>query len=95
MDQLNFIFRIYSYYLLHWLKYIPRENFLFLDGEAILKEPYKCMEDAQDFLNIDQVLDKDHFYINEEVRITKIRRPLVSHFIILDRFLLCICSWYS
>ena len=28
------------------------------------------MEDAQDFLNIDQVLDKDHFYINEEVRIS-------------------------
>ena len=25
------------------------------------------MEDAQDFLNIEQVLDKDHFYINEEV----------------------------
>jgi len=57
---------IYSFYLLHWLKYIPRENFLFLDGEAILKEPYKCMEDAQDFLNINQVLDEDHFYINEE-----------------------------
>ena len=61
------MFSIYSYFLLHWLKYFPLEQFLFLDGEKILKEPYTCMEQAQEFMNMPKVLDKDDFYINEEV----------------------------
>jgi len=57
---------IYSYFILHWLKYFPLEQFLFLDGEKILKEPYTCMEQAQEFMNMPKVLGKDDFYINDE-----------------------------
>ena len=61
------MFSIYSYFILHWLKYFPLEQFLFLDGEKILKEPYTCMEQAQEFMNMPKVLGKDDFYINDEV----------------------------
>jgi len=57
---------IYSYYILNWLKYFPLDQFLFLDGEKILKEPYTCMEQAQEFMKIPKVLSKDDFYINDE-----------------------------
>lgn len=66
---------IYSHYLNHWLKFFPREQILFLDGEETLKEPYKTMEKAQDFLNIDNVLRKEHFFVNEETGYYCAKRP--------------------
>lgn len=66
-DQLMRVFRVYAHYLKNWLKYFPRENILFVDGEQTLKRPYEVFEKAQRFLNIKTYLRKEHFVINNSV----------------------------
>ena len=52
-----------------------KERVSFLDGEETLQEPYKTMEKAQAFLDIDQVLTKEHFFVNEETGYYCAKRP--------------------
>lgn len=66
---------VYAHYLKNWLKYFPRENILFVDGEQTLKRPYEVFEKAQRFLNIKTYLRKEHFVINNSTGFFCVKRP--------------------
>jgi hypothetical protein len=57
------------------LKYFPRENILFIDGEDTLKRPHVVIEEAQKFMNIDPQLKEENFVINPESGFYCVNRP--------------------
>ena len=48
----------------HWLKVFPRENFLFVDGEKLLDNPFSEINKTQKFLSLFPEIKEEHFAIN-------------------------------
>ncbi len=63
-DILNHGF--YFEHLKQWLRYFPREQFLFVNGERFRHEPNVEIDKVQTFLNLDFIIQKSHFVLNEK-----------------------------
>ena len=56
----------YSLHLKRWLKYFPIEQFLFLNGESFIRNPYEEVKKAEKFLNLRPFITKEHFFFNKQ-----------------------------
>ena len=56
---------IYHKHLTKWLNYFPREQFHFVVGENLVKDPVTELEKVEEFLGIPHKLTRDKFYFNE------------------------------
>jgi hypothetical protein len=57
---------IYIDHLKQWLKYFPIEQFFFLNGESLIKDPSIEINKLQDFLGIERLIKKEHFVMNKK-----------------------------
>jgi len=59
----NYIVRLCNYYysMREWMKYFSKKNFLILNGETFIHEPWKVLNQVESFLNVNQVIHQDHF----------------------------------
>nr|XP_039256789.1 heparan sulfate glucosamine 3-O-sulfotransferase 6-like [Styela clava] len=55
---------LYSKHLKMWLEYFPLRQFCFINGETMVTQPAVEMKKLQDFLEIKQVINEEHFYFN-------------------------------
>ena len=67
---------LYFKHVQHWLKYFPREQFLFVNGEQLRREPSIEMNKLQTFLNLNQMILKKHFVFNESKGFHCVINPL-------------------
>jgi hypothetical protein len=58
---------LYYVHVKQWLRYFPREQFLFINGE---------IDKVQTFLNLDFIIQKSHFVLNEQRGVYCIKDPL-------------------
>ncbi|OWF35226.1 heparan sulfate glucosamine 3-O-sulfotransferase 6-like [Mizuhopecten yessoensis] len=56
---------IYAKHLEEWLRYFPLEQFHFVNGENIVKNPSEEMFKLQDFLGLRRYINDSHFYMND------------------------------
>jgi [heparan sulfate]-glucosamine 3-sulfotransferase 5 len=61
-----------------WLKYFPKENFLFLNGERFKKEPFVEIDKLQSFLGLEPFFRKEHFVFNKTKEFYCIKNPNTS-----------------
>ena len=66
---------IYVHHLKHWLEYFPRNQILILEGEEILKSPQKMAKKTQKFLNLEEEIKDEHFFINKTSGYYCIKNP--------------------
>jgi hypothetical protein len=52
---------MYVVHYKYWLKYFPKEQFLIVNGENFIKNPYEEVKKAEKFLNLKPYIQKDHF----------------------------------
>jgi [heparan sulfate]-glucosamine 3-sulfotransferase 5 len=78
--QNQYIFRSGFYYnhILDWLKYFPREQILFINGERFKKEPFIEIDKLQAFLKIRPIIKKEHFVYNQTKGFFCLRNPSTS-----------------
>lgn len=65
-------------HLQNWLKFFPLEQFVFINGESLVKTPSVEIEKLQHFLNLKQVINKEHFVHNHRKGFPCIYKPLDS-----------------
>lgn len=56
---------VYAKYLMKWLRYFPLEQMHFVSGEGLIRDPAAELAKVQQFLNLKQLITRDHFYFNE------------------------------
>ena len=56
---------MYAEHLRNWLTYFPVRQFLFLNGENLVRNPAEELIKLQRFLNLDVVIDENYFYFNQ------------------------------
>ena len=56
----------YVIQLKNWLKYFPMKQFLFLNGENFIKNPFEEVKKVEKFLNLRPFITKEHFYYNSK-----------------------------
>ena len=56
---------LYANHLKRWLKYFDLNQFHFVSGEKLIKEPWKELRSIQLFLNVSLAIRKKHFWFNE------------------------------
>lgn len=56
---------IYAKHLEEWLRYFPLEQFHFVNGENMVKNPSEEMFKLQDFLGLRRYINDSHFYMND------------------------------
>jgi hypothetical protein len=49
-----------------WLDYFPKEQFLFIDGEGFITNPFKEVKKIEKFLNLKSFFTKEHFAFNSK-----------------------------
>jgi hypothetical protein len=57
---------MYSLHFKEWLKYFPKEQFLIVNGENFIKNPYEEVKKAEKFLNLKPYIQKDHFIYDKK-----------------------------
>jgi len=59
----NYIVRLcnYHYSMEKWMEYFEPRNFLILDGEKFVKEPWIVLNQVEDFLQVESTISKDNF----------------------------------
>jgi len=67
---------LYYVHVKQWLRYFPREQFLFINGERFRHEPNVEIDKVQTFLNLDLIIKKSHFVLNEQRGVYCIKGPL-------------------
>jgi len=60
-----FKYGLYYEQIKHWLKYFPIEQILILNGDQFKKEPSIAIDKLQSFLNLKQLITKEHFVFNQ------------------------------
>lgn len=55
---------MYSKHFSRWLKFFPRENFHFVNGEGLLENPAHELSKVENFLNLSNVINAEHFFYN-------------------------------
>ncbi|XP_033100390.1 heparan sulfate glucosamine 3-O-sulfotransferase 6-like [Anneissia japonica] len=56
---------MYAKHMRNWLKVFPLEQFLFVSGENLIKNPHEELGRVQTFLGLDVVIDESYFYHNQ------------------------------
>lgn len=69
---------LYIEHLENWLKYFPIEQFLFVNGEALIKSPVNEMHKMETFLNLKHVIKQEHFVFDHRKGFPCIYKPLDS-----------------
>lgn len=59
---------LYVEHLRNWLKYFPISQFHFVSGDELITNPAKELQAVEKFLNIEPLIKKEHFYINQTKR---------------------------
>lgn len=59
---------VYVKHLRNWLKYFPISQFHFVNGDELISNPAKELQTVEKFLNIEPLIKKDNFYINQTKR---------------------------
>lgn len=54
----------YADHLERWFKFFPRSQFLFINGDEMIKNPVPQLIKLQEFLKIDTVIDEKYFIFN-------------------------------
>jgi hypothetical protein len=67
---------LYYKHVRQWLRYFPLEQFLFINGERFRHEPNVEIEKVQTFLNLDLIIQKSHFVLNEKRGVYCVKDPL-------------------
>lgn len=70
---------IYINPIKQWLKYFPKEQILFVNGERLIKEPHEEINRLQAFLNLKAIIRKQHFVKDEKKGFSCIVKPLDSN----------------
>lgn len=65
-------------HLQNWLKFFPIEQFVFINGESLVKTPSVEIEKLEKFLNLKHVIKKGHFVHNQRKGFPCIYKPLDS-----------------
>ena len=69
---------LYFDYIKNWLEYFPLEQFLFINGEQLIREPSVEIDKLQSFLNLRPVIRKEHFVHNRRKGFACIIKPIDS-----------------
>ena len=69
---------VYIEHIKHWLKYFPIEQFLFINGEDLIKDPILEIDMVQDFLGLSRAIKREHFVHNKRKGFACIVKPLDS-----------------
>jgi hypothetical protein len=69
---------LYYQHIKQWLKYFPIEQFVFINGEQLIKEPSAELDKLQEFLNLKKVIRKEHFVNDKRKGFPCIIKPLDS-----------------
>ncbi|KAJ7371348.1 hypothetical protein OS493_026449 [Desmophyllum pertusum] len=59
---------VYVDHLRKWLKYFPISQLHFVSGEELTTNPAKELQAVEKFLNIEPLIKKEHFYMNQTKR---------------------------
>ncbi len=59
---------LYSLHLKNWLKYFPRRNFHFVNGDEMITNPGKELLKVQEFLRLEPLVDEQNFVYNATKR---------------------------
>jgi hypothetical protein len=70
---------LYIENLKRWLEFFPIEQFLFVNGEQLIRDPSVEINKLQDFLNLERLIKKEHFVMNKEKGFACINKPLDSN----------------
>jgi hypothetical protein len=64
----NYIVRLcnYHYSMEKWMSYFKPKNFLILNGEKFVKEPWTVLNQVEKFLSVNSAISKDNFEFVEE-----------------------------
>ena len=57
---------IYLFFFKRWLNYFPIEQFLILDGENLIKDPFVEVKKMEKFLNLRPFIQREHFVFNHK-----------------------------
>ena len=57
---------MYSHNYQNWLKYFSKEQFLIVNGENFIKNPYEEVKKAEKFLNLKPHIEKSHFIYDKK-----------------------------
>ena len=72
LGELKFPVHYYINYSLYvenykiWLKYFHENQFLFVNGESFISNPYKELKKVENFLNLKPFIERKHFVFNSE-----------------------------
>lgn len=69
---------LYITHLKHWLKFFSLDQFIFINGEALVKTPSTELKRIESFLNLKHVFKEEDFVFNKEKGFPCIRKPLDS-----------------
>ncbi len=69
---------LYVEHLKNWLKYFPLKQFLFVNGESLIKTPSVELQRMETFLNLKHVIKEEHFVFNQRKGFPCIYKPLDS-----------------
>ena len=56
---------IYVNHIKRWLQYFPKDQFLLLDGDSLIENPYIEVKKTEKFLNLRPYIQKEHFLFDE------------------------------
>lgn len=69
---------LYVEHLKNWLKFFPLDQFLFINGESLVKSPSVEMQRMETFLNLKHVIKREHFVYDHRKGFPCIYKPLES-----------------
>ena len=69
---------LYYKHLLKWLEYFPIDQFLFVNGEQLIREPSVELAKVQEFLNLTPQIQRKHFVLSKRKGFACIYTPLES-----------------
>ena len=69
---------LYYQHIKQWLEYFPLSQFLFINGEQLIREPSVELDKLQSFLNLTRVIKKEHFVHNRRKGFACIIKPIDS-----------------
>jgi [heparan sulfate]-glucosamine 3-sulfotransferase 3 len=69
---------LYVEHLKNWLNFFPLEQFLFVNGESLVRTPSVEMKRMEAFLGLKHVIKKEHFVFNQRKGFPCIYKPLDS-----------------
>lgn len=69
---------LYVNHLKHWLKFFPLKQFIFVNGDTLVKAPSDELSKLEAFLGLKHVIKKEHFFFNKQKGFPCIYKPLGS-----------------